>query len=271
MTAWQKTVKYLALGLAALLSVCIIVGIVKAVSYLVRGDGVLDEMQTHTIENAEEILSLDIEVSAAELTVKTGETFALESNLKYLTVQTRQNTLIIEEENNHFKISGKKTPKVALVIPKGKQFTRVEIETGAGTFEMEEIYAQQLRFSFGAGAVHIDDMTAIQTADIEGGVGEIQIKHALLHNLDFDMGVGKMTLTAILTGNSRLECGVGETNVTLIGSKEDYTVKTEKGIGDVWIDGAKAENNAVYGGGNNNVEISGGVGRISIEFKEKDV
>ena len=65
MTAWQKTVKYLALGLAALLSVCIIVGIVKAVSYLVRGDGVLDEMQTHTIENAEEILSLDIEVSAA--------------------------------------------------------------------------------------------------------------------------------------------------------------------------------------------------------------
>ncbi len=269
MTAWQKTVKYIALGLAAILSVCIIAGIVKAVSYLIRGDGILDEMKTHTIENPEEILSLDIEVGAAELTVKTGETFALESNLKYLTLQTRQNTLVIEEEES-VKISAKKTPKVALVIPKDKQFTEVEIETGAGTFEMEEIHAQRLSFFFGAGDARIDNMTATQTAKIEGGVGKIQIEHAVLNNLDFDMGVGELNLTATLLGKNRLNCGVGAANVTLMGSQNDYTVTVEKGIGDALIQREKVKNNTTYGMGDNKVEVSGGIGRVSIEFKEKD-
>ena len=268
MTAWQKTVKYIAIALAALLALGIIAGIAKGILYLVRGDGVLDEMRTHEIGKVEEISSLDIEVSAAELTIQTGESFSVKSNLKYLTVNTKGVTLVLEETSK-FYIPSKKTPKVELVIPQNTEFDEVEIKTGAGKFVLNELFAKRLSFEFGAGSVEIQNLTATEEAEIEGGVGEINLLSGSLKNLDFDMGVGKLNVTAVLQGKSQLNCGVGEANVTLLGNQEDYTVNVEKSIGQAWIEAQKVENNTTYGIGENKVEVSGGVGSVWITFKEK--
>ena len=126
-----------------------------------------------------------------------------------------------------------------------------------------------MSLEFGAGAVEIQNLTATEEAEIEGGVGEINLLSGSLKNLDFDMGVGKLNVTAVLQGKSQLNCGVGEANVTLLGNQEDYTVNVEKGIGQAWIEAQKVENNTTYGIGENKVEVSGGVGSVWITFKEK--
>jgi len=267
MTTWQKTVKYCALAFAILLAVGIISGIVKGIVSLVHGDGVLDEMQTHTIERMEEIKSLEIEVGAAELTVNVGDTFSLESNLKYLTVKTEQSTLCVLEDHKGYR-TRKKTPKVSLIIPKTKVFETITLTTGAGQLDIESLQAKNLEFKLGAGAVKIGNLIAEREAKIEGGVGEIMVENATLSNLDFSMGMGKVSLTALLKGDNQLNCGVGEAYVCLLGNKDEYTVRMEKGIGDALIDGESAENGEQYGTGAQKIKVTGGIGKVSICFQE---
>ena len=51
------------------------------------------------------------------------------------------------------------------------------------------------------------------------------------------MGLGQLNLTSALTGDCNLDSGVGEMNVTLLGSKDDYELDIEKGIGNITVDG----------------------------------
>ena len=91
-----------------------------------------------------------------------------------------------------------------------------------------------------------------------------------LKDLDLDMGVGQLILTSALTGNCQLDLGVGESNITLIGSKENYKLDLEKGLGNIFIDGVNVSDYGSSGNGTNKVEINGGVGSINVEFKESE-
>ena len=73
MTTFQKIIKYLAMAFAIFLSVSIISGICGAlysVSYFFSGN-TTDEMTEHVIGN--NFTSLSVNISAAELEIKTGE------------------------------------------------------------------------------------------------------------------------------------------------------------------------------------------------------
>ena len=53
------------------------------------------------------------------------------------------------------------------------------------------------------------------------------------------------------------------------GNKENYTIKANKGIGSIKIDGKEVSNDITYGNGENNIKIDGGIGEIKIDFKEE--
>ncbi len=267
MTAWQKVVKYIALALAALLSVGIISTAVGLVGVLVGGGNVLDTMQKHEITNTQQIVSLDIDISAAELTVTTGDNFSMESNLKKLTIKTEGDTLLIKEKSNYFfGFGSKRTPKINLVLP-DKIFEKIEIETGAGRVSIQTLSAKHLSFEFGAGEVEIDNLSAIENAEMESGAGKVTIANGTLNNLEFEMGVGECNVTAKLTGNNRLKGGVGSFNAYLVGTSEDYTLKVSTGIGSTNIDGKKVTN-GTYGNGKSVVQIESGVGEVNVRYKE---
>ncbi|MBQ9839934.1 MAG: hypothetical protein IJO56_10670, partial [Oscillospiraceae bacterium] len=57
---------------------------------------------------------------------------------------------------------------------------------------------------------------------------------------------------------------------TLLGSKEDYKLELEKGLGNISIDGVNVSDYGSSGNGTNKVEINGGVGSINVEFKESE-
>ena len=89
-----------------------------------------------------------------------------------------------------------------------------------------------------------------------------------LKNLDLDMGVGELNLTSAFSGDCKFDMGVGKSNVTLIGSRDDYTLDIEKGIGSVPVDGQDVSDFGSSGNGTNRVEISGGIGAINVSFEE---
>lgn len=267
MTNAQRIIKYIAICLAVLLIISIVCGIIGAVSFLkvfFSGDQVSDT--TRRYEITENIDSLKIIVSAAELTIKEGEIFAVESNLKNLTVKESGGTLTVKEAKSLAGIY--KGAVLTVYVPAGTVFRNVDIKTGAGKLTVDALSSTDLTLELGAGAVDIGTLAATASAEIEGGAGKLTVGGGLLKNLDLSMGVGQLNLTSSFSGECELELGVGQSNITVIGNKADYSLDIDKGVGDVTVDGEKFSDRGSSGNGKNSIEIDGGVGDINVTFIE---
>ena len=267
MTALQKVIKYLAIAFAIFLTVSIIGGILSAVGLfggLVSADAVLEDVKTYSVST--QIRNLDIEINAADLFIKEGKAFSVESNLKHLKVEEKDGRLTIQETK---KFTGTYNGAVLTVyVPAGIVFDNVNLTTGAGRLTVGTLSSGTLDFELGAGEVSVASLVATKSADIEGGAGRITISGGTLKDLDLKMGVGQLNLTSALTGDCRLDLGVGESNITLTGSKEDYKLDLEKGLGSISVDGVNVSDYGSSGNGTNKVEINGGIGSINVHFND---
>lgn len=266
MTSAQKIIKYLALAFAIFLCVSIIGGIIGGITFvsgLLSDEEPAGQMQVYSVDG--EISSLSLKLSAAELKIKSGDQFSVESNHKYISVKVEKGRLCIDETKRFFSVSPKGI-SVILTVPDGFVFHDATVDTGAGKVEIDVLSADELDLSLGAGEAIINTLIAGIRADIDGGAGALTIQGGLLTNLDLDMGVGKLTLKSRILGDSKLDYGVGQTDLTLLGSREDYQIQIDKGLGDARLEGEPMQDDAVYGSGKNKIEIDGGIGAINITF-----
>ena len=266
MSTGQKIIKYFAAALAALLAVSILGSILGAVGFfggLFFQSTATGEQRSYEVSGPVTVLELD--VGAANLTVITGDRFSVESNLRRLTVSEEDGVLRIEEEGSF----GARTEGAALTlsIPAGTVLDRAALSTGAGTVTVEALSARDLELELGAGEVTIGELNALDRASVEGGAGQITVSGGTLRNLELEMGVGRLAMTAALTGENRLRLGIGESRLTLLGSRADYRVEAEKGLGGLTLDGASVSSGTV-GSGPNLVEIQGGIGQIRLTLPE---
>lgn len=269
MTKQQKIIKYLAIAFAIFLTVSIIGGILGAVGLLggiFSGNAVLENANTYPVTTA--IRDLDIHVNVADLYIKEGNAFSVESNLKHLKVEEKDGRLIIEETAHFWGFYSNAV--LTIYVPEGTVFDHVNLTTGAGRLTIGNLASGMLDFELGAGDVSIDTLVATKSADIEGGAGRITISGGAIENLELEMGVGQLNLTSALTGNCQMNLGVGESNITLLGSKADYKLDLEKGIGNITVDGKNVSDYGSSGNGNCFVKISGGVGSINVSFREPE-
>ena len=273
MNSVQKVIKYLALAFAIFLSVSIIGGIITGltgVSYILSGrnNEAVGEMQVYPIEG--EISSLSVTLSGAKLKIKTADKFSVESNHNYISVNSENGQLCINETKKLFSVYPKGVT-VILNIPEGFVFGEAVVETGASKVEIDALSADILKLSLGAGEAEIGSLTANSRAVIDGGAGKLNIDGGRLCNLKLDMGVGELTLKSRIEGQSRLDYGIGETKLTLLGNREDYKIEIDKGIGEARLAGESMRDDSVYGTGENRIEIDGGIGAINIEFSEDEI
>lgn len=263
MTQAQKIIKYAAIGLAVLLIVSMIAGIVTIASYLLSGGGISETVETVEIEG--EIRSLEIDLEATNLTVKDGEAFKVETNNSYLVFENDEGTLSVEEKR-HRVFGDKYEAELILTVPAGTVFGNVEINAGAGKVRIETLSADNVDFEFGAGEADIDALFVSGSADIDGGAGSIKIGSGSIAALDLDMGVGELTLHSALLGTNEINCGVGSVELALIGSEADYSVEIFKGLGAVTVNGEHLHDGETVGSGVNKLRVSGGVGEIRVTF-----
>lgn len=230
-----------------------------------KQDVVLDESKTYEITS--EIHSLDVQINAADFKIVSADDFLVESNLKYLSVSEKDGVLkIVDEAKSNSNYSN---ATLTLYVPNGIVFNDVDIETGAAKMTVDTLSASSMELNLGAGDVRFESLNASAEVDIKGGAGQITIVSGTLNDLSLEMGMGELNLTAAVLGESDLKFGVGESNVTLIGSKDDYKVDIEKGIGSIAVDGKTVTDFGSIGNGQNHIEIEGGVGAINLNFKEK--
>ena len=277
MTTLQKVIKYLALAFAIFLTVSIVGGILSAVGLLgslfsdddAEWGDVIGETKNYTVSS--EISDLNIQINAADFYIKEGKSFSVESNLKNLEVDEKNGCLTLKDLTK-IKLNGSNAYENAVLtiyVPVGTVFDNVNIKTGAGRFTVDSLSAATIGFELGAGDVTISKLIAEKSANIEGGAGRITISDGAIKNLDLEMGLGQLNLTSALTGDCNLDSGVGEMNVTLLGSKDDYELDIEKGIGNITVDGKNVTDFGSSGNGANEVDIHGGVGAINVRFNNE--
>ncbi len=270
MTAFQKVIKYLAIVIAVILLVGIIVGVLGATAlkdkHAPAGESaVYDDIKTFAV--AGDITVLDVEINAADFKIKYGDSFAVESNLKRLTVDDKGGVLTIKDGG---KMPGATYSDAVLTvyIPADTVFEKLSLETGACRFTADSLAANVVKLRFGAGEVSINELTAAFSADIEGGAGQLTVSGGALNEADVEMGAGQLNLTAVLTGECDFDLGVGESNITVLGRRADYELEIEKGLGGITVDGVSVTNVDDDRNCLNSIDLSGGVGAINLNFTQ---
>lgn len=268
MTTAQKIIKYCAIAFAIFLIVTIISGILSGIYGLASAIGLKKGTTNETGSiNLEGDLTayLDVDVAYSNLNIKVGKEFLAQTNNENIQCKQDGNRLKIKEKNLKW-FAKDSDGNLTIYIPEDLKLEEIKINTGAGKVNIESLMTQKLRLNLGAGEVRIGSINADE-ADIDTGAGKFTIESGNINNLDFDMGVGETNLTAKITGKSEIDTGIGAFTLKLLESEEYYKFKVNKGIGDITIGGKSISDNQKIGNGENFIDISGGIGKIKIDFE----
>ncbi len=265
MTSTQKAIKMFALIFGTFLTISICGMILNILFSLMNWSNIFknnDASDIITEQTYKNIKNVTLDLKATSLEIVKGPEFKIEqlNNEDNMSIKTKDSSLYITEKSKLFWKNRKSKIKIFL----NNTLNNLDIEMGAGTIFLEDITSNELHLELGAGSTKLDNVRFMET-EIEGGAGKIEMDNVSLNNLDLQAGVGSTNIEGEITGNSEIECGVGSVKLSLIGSLEDYTIKTEKGIGSINIDGSSSE--GTVGNGPNKLFIEGGVGSINLNFK----
>lgn len=231
MSTGQRIIKSLAVAFGLFLTFTIffsIVGGLYAFTSMFSKDNVIEENTSILLnQSTENIKYLDIDVNSSNLVIKPGNSFIIETNNKHIKYKVDNNELKIKEEGYHLTNSKLKS-ELIITIP-DTNLNEIDINTGAGTFT---------------------------------------INNGSINNLDLDIGVGEVKITSNITGNSSISSGVGKLSLNLLNTFDNYRFEVNKGIGKVTINDTEVEENSTLGNGTNTIKLDGGIGEIVVKFKK---
>ena len=273
MSEAQKIIKIIAIAFAVFLIISIISGIAAAIMGITamkifnkNSDIAIYEETSKVWESSEISAYLSIDINASKLVIKTGDRFLAETNNKYVTCKQDKDKLVIREKS-HVSFGKGMQSIITLYIPENLKFQRVDINTGAGSVDIESLETEVLNMNFGAGDVNIKNLVSGNTK-IDTGAGKLDIQNGTLGDLDLSLGVGSSNITANINGNSKIGTGVGELILNLLGKKEDYEIKVNKGLGQVRVFDTLVSDGSVVGSGINKIKLDCGVGNISVNIND---
>ena len=230
MTTAQRIIKYFAIGFAALLIVSIFSGIVFWGLGIITAGKMIKNNSEIEMNCEEEKSCLKITLGASELEIRKGNELKVETKNGKVEVQQDENRLEIKDSGSGWDWLGKDdNRKVTVHVPEDMEFDKAGISGGAGKIYVEQLRAKDFEMALGAGEASFDALE-VETAKISAGIGSVRVK--------------------------------------LMSSAEEYSVKLSKGIGEIKFNDKKVSNDTTIGEGSKKIEISGGIGEITVNTKE---
>lgn len=173
--------------------------------------------------DASSIQNLSIDLQYGHLTFKPTDgsdiVVKVRKNDGHFVSKTEGDTLMLTDERTTK--NGHAGYEVTVLIPQGKTFADVDIETNAGTFDANQILlvANELSITVDAGQAILGTVTA-QDADFETGAGDIQISCIDATDISVDCGVGNVDIGLAKTAaeyDFSLDCSVGNIDIDSLG------------------------------------------------------
>ena len=283
MTNGQKTIKWTATIFAVLLSISIIVaGINVVMSLAGLGSGGFHMAYKDITANVTgEVISLDIESDFGKVVFVEGDEFKIvgtQVSEDFDWKLKSNGVLVVKNVFSGFGIPqifgiGNNTngdTVLEITIPSGYEFDKVMVENGVGSVDISGIRTKTLNLNLGAGKCAGSNIAA-DKVDIDAGVGNLNLQNVEFGDMALDAGVGKIVLDGIFFGKNAVDAGVGTIDITIQGKANDFDISTDPGIGGIYIDGEKfGEVNHTNRAALYSFELSGGVGKITLNFENLD-
>ena len=268
MNNFQKVIKILAICLAIFLIINICVLVFSGITLFTHLDSNNNNNGKEFTQTYNNVKKIDIDILSSNIEIKPGQEFKVEANTESKLTCTQNNEILkIEENVGWFKVN-KVSGNIIIYIPKEANIEKLDLDTGAGKIDIQNIKAEKIDLDHGAGVLKITD-SKFDNTDIDGGAGKIEIASSELNNMDLDCGAGKVEIEARITGNNKISAGVGEINLELLGNKEEYQITAERGIGNIRIENQECSSKTTYGIGTNKIKVEGGIGNIDIQYINK--
>lgn len=275
MTAFQKVIKYLAIAFAIYL-IIMIVGVIFSVFAVIIGlekwsNSSNQEIIEHNIVEYSDVKNMDIKLGICKLEIKEGEQLKVETSdvTDKFKCEVKNGTLKIEDNKMNTNIFENKVPQVTIYIPKDYKFEEIDLELGINNSNIYELNGKDINIEIGVGKARIDNLNG-EKVEINGGAGETVIDNFNIERLDLEAGIGSMIINGKISDNSDIVSGIGRLEINLVGQKDDYELRLQRGIGNLEIDGEKIREDEKIGSGSIKIRVEAGIGETEINFVENN-
>lgn len=256
MRFFEKTIKYVATAVAALLAVAIVVSILNVVLFLFGGIGgsggkLTDYSGSYSVNDVKSI-TLDNSIANVNIVTTTDSEITVECKNVYEAFKCSVNSkgvLTIDNsgsKHGFLSFHRKRSGKITIYIPEKFEINVLNLDCGVGNIKIQDISMKKLI--------------------IDGGVGNTKLTSCLIENGDFDMGVGNIRLNDCILYDAEIDGGVGNMDININGDINDYSFDVDGGIGTVRINGEKpgvySDNKGIY-----KIKCDSGVGNIKITIE----
>lgn len=225
---------------------------------------------TETIDRTfdQQIRSVELDIEMAEVEILTGSQFSVYGeNLPegHFDAYVEDGVLVVRETTyqnhgdwwnfavNHSISFGGYSPSVKITIPESFVAEDFSAYLGVGSVAAGRIEAQKVEIAVGAGTFKADSIIA-DSCYIECGVGDVRAAADILNSCTID-------------------CGSGNVSMSLAGSSGRWNSAIDVGVGNVTFDGHSysgiVSKNNTNPDADRQLEISCGIGNITVKFKEE--
>lgn len=255
MSQKDKIIKIFAISLAVFIIACIFNAFLRVFFSVTpfNNNESFNKVYSSNIKN------VDIDLSTSNVFIKYGEVLSVNASNVSKNFKVKENRDTLSIKSNGFLTFGSKiSSEVIITLPSSVE--ELDIEYGAGKLDISNIDINDFSLDSGAGKVNLKNVVS-RDVELDTAAGELVIEDSEFTDLKLNMGAGKTTFNGLLLGDTKIDHGVGKLVFNLSG--EDYTIKANKGLGDIIINGSYVED-MPYGNGSNTIKIDRGVGSIEI-------
>lgn len=200
----------------------------------------------------EQFSEVDIEAGLANVTIVTGEEYAValtwnSDNGYSLSGTVRNGVLKVTGSRKSPGSTADYSADVTVTVPEGVTLREIDVEVGLGDITLDGVSANDVSCETGLGDVWFWGVTADE-ASASTGMGDIGWEGAL-------------------SRETELETGMGDIWVYAAGSADRWSYELNSGLGQVEVDGVSMGSSARQrGGAAGELEASSGMGDVTVEF-----
>ncbi len=212
-------------------------------------------------------LIFEVSDSADEISIKMENGYQ-----DYLSTEQKESDIKVSYRSRHHHFE--KGPNFTVVLPKQCENLTLDIVVGVGdvSMESEAFTAKKVNVSVGVGELSVNQISASEKAVFEVGTGDASILNGQFPKVSIEAGVGDVVFSGSVSDKLEAEAGTGDVDVSLTGKESSYAFDLSAGLGEIRLNGrTKGSFAADYetdGNGGAEVELTAGVGDISVSTQE---
>ncbi|MDO4328014.1 MAG: DUF4097 family beta strand repeat-containing protein [Lachnospiraceae bacterium] len=163
------------------------------------------------------VSELSLELLRGNVTVITGE--GKEILVICDSLKTRKNEMLFYQEDDEMKLQIGKSegsaPSVTVVLPEDHRFQEVDLEIAAGSCNLLELMANELKLQVAA--------------------GDLVIQNGKIAEADFECAAGAISYTGQIMDEADVDCAAGSIHLALYQKEEDFNYEVEGTGGQIQI------------------------------------